>query len=141
MLSTEKKDLDILHMINRYIMQHFKNYNFKVDNGLKETAFLILDNGSSVLGPLSAAQINLGTPFVPDLLDFNHKKIIEYEEEAKPNHGPKIVKRGHFEESNRDTRRDHYYHLAGFSLLKIWENEFKNNTWKDKIDAFLGHVN
>ena len=76
MLSTEKKDLDILHMINRYIMQHFKNYNFKVDNGLKETAFLVLENGSSLLGPLAAAQLNLGTPFVPDLMDFNHKKII-----------------------------------------------------------------
>jgi len=61
----------------------------------------------------------------PDLLEWNNRIIIEYEEEPKPQRGPKIVKKGHTEESKRDSHRDNLYGLAGFRMLKVWESEYK----------------
>ena len=51
--------------------------------------------------------------------------------------GPKIKKKGHWEESKRDSRRDEFYRLAGFRVLKIWEHELKEETWQAKLKDFL----
>lgn len=142
MIPANKSDIEILHKINKYIMDKYPGFNFKIDNGLKETAILILDNGSCLSGAcgFTAAMIKDGSLFVPDMLDFNKKIIIEYEEESKPHRGVKIVKRGHFEESKRDTNRDYYYNLANFKLCKIWESLNKED-WQKKIDDFLNGSN
>ena len=63
--------------------------------------------------------------FVPDLIDFKNKIIIEYQEECKGRQGVlrrrgKINKKGHDEFSDED--KDIFYELAKFNQLKIWEN-------------------
>ncbi len=59
--------------------------------------------------------------FVPDLMDAKHKLVIEYQEEPKPQRGPKIVKKGHDEFS--DLGKDDAYSRAGFKQHKIWESD------------------
>lgn len=81
----------------------------------------------------------------PDILDFEHKMIIELEEEPKPGKiggggGGKQGKKGHVEESKRDSNRDMLYRIAGFKLLKIWESEYKSNSYKEKLNKFLHEV-
>jgi len=49
----------------------------------------------------------------------------------------KLGKKGHVEESKRDSNRDMLYRIAGFKILKIWESELKSNTYKDKLCQFL----
>lgn len=74
----------------------------------------------------------------PDLLDYEHKLIIEFEEEPKPGkRGGKLGKKGHVEESDKDEHRDQLYRIAGFKLLKIWENDYKNGNWKKQLKSFL----
>ena len=58
--------------------------------------------------------------FVPDLINFELKLIIEYQEEPKPYRGAKIIKKGHDEFSDLD--KDLFYELGGFSQCKLWEN-------------------
>lgn len=71
--------------------------------------------------------------FVPDIMDYQNKIIIEFEEECKPNKGGKRRK-GHCDLNNRDVRRDWAYTQAKFSLLKIWESD---RDWKEKLKIFL----
>jgi len=75
--------------------------------------------------------------FCPDLIDYGARAIIEFEEESKPQKGAKIIKKGHFEESKKDTRRDEAYKKAGFEVLKVWETEPNKNA---KIRKFLTDV-
>ena len=76
-------------------------------------------------------------------MDWHRKLIIEYEEEAgkkKGAFGAKWGKRGHTEYTNtRDKRRDDHYNK--FSMLKIWEHELKDETWKKKLFNFLDYHN
>ena len=60
--------------------------------------------------------------FVPDLIDFKNKIIIEYQEESEGRQGVlrrrgKINKKGHDEFSDED--KDLFYDLAKFNQLKI----------------------
>lgn len=66
-------------------------------------------------------------------MDYQNKIIIEFEEEAKPNKGAKRRK-GHFEGNKRDVRRDWYYTIAKFEVLKIWQS---NKNWKEDLKQFL----
>lgn len=62
----------------------------------------------------------------PDLLDYDNKIILEYEEE--PTAGKKMGKmgkKGHTEESEKDTHRDQLYRIGGFRLFKVWQSEYK----------------
>lgn len=115
-------------------------FEFKQDSGSYETAILIHDNGE-IHSPNTICKYEKDEYkiFVPDIMDLENKMIIEYEEEAKPMKGPKIRKRGHWDESKRDTRRDESYHKAGFRLCKIWESSFKDNSWKTKLFQFLSN--
>ena len=70
----------------------------------------------------------------PDIMDFENRIIIEFEEEPKPG------KKGHTEESDKDERRDMLYRIAGFRVLKIWESEYINNSYNTKLYQFLHEV-
>lgn len=73
----------------------------------------------------------------PDILDFYNKIIVEFEEESKPGKkSGKLGKKGHTEESNRDSNRDQLYRIAGFRLCKIWECE-PLNVVEMKLHYFL----
>ena len=77
--------------------------------------------------------------FVPDLIDFKNKIIIEYQEESKGRQGVlrrrgKINKKGHDEFSDED--KDLFYKLAEFNQLKIWENTSPKEQ-KEELKKFL----
>lgn len=77
--------------------------------------------------------------FVPDLIDFKNKIIIEYQEESEGRHGilrrrGKINKKGHDEFSDED--KDIFYELAKFNQLKIWENTHPK-IQKEELRSFL----
>ena len=75
----------------------------------------------------------------PDLLDFENRIIIEMDEEPKPGKKMgKLGKKGHSDESEKDSHRDMLYRISGFRFLKIWESE-KN--WKDLLHKFLLECN
>lgn len=77
----------------------------------------------------------------PDLLDWYNRLIIEYEEEPKPGKpSGKLGKKGHTEESEKDSHRDMLYRIAGFKVLKIWESEFKSNSYLQKLSSFFDEL-
>lgn len=118
-------------------------FNFIVDTNTLEsrTGILINEYGtvikSSGISESDAKQYRKDgfKPFVPDLIDFKNKLIIEWQEEPKPNKGAKIIKKGHDEFSDSD--KDLYYKLAGFKQLKLWES-FSDEENKKALIDFLG---
>jgi len=123
-------DYGNLHKIYRkcvdYCNQENLPYKFKVDSGNYETAIEFWAIGYH--HPPKSANWNYAKSQgneikCPDLLDYDHKLIIEYEEEPKPGKkGGKLGKKGHTEESTKDEHRDQLYRIAGFRLLKFWES-------------------
>jgi len=129
------QDLQKLFEIKNQIQQIDKknHYNFIVDSDTKEgrTRIIIDEFGTWKKMPnLTEEQAyeyrKKGfRQFVPDLIDFKNKIIIEYQEECKGRQGVlrrrgKINKKGHDEFSDED--KDIFYELAKFNQLKIWEN-------------------
>lgn len=107
-------------------------FSFKWDQGDYETRIDISSLGTCFIGNGKLPLIGFEM-YCPDILDYNNKIIIEYEEEAKSNKGAKRRK-GHFEGNNRDLKRDWAYTRAKFDLLKVWESDKK---WKEKLKQFL----
>lgn len=138
-----EKDIGILTEINKKIESFTKEHNlpfkFETDKGQYQTAIEYSAIGydhppkSKSWKELKQKQNEI---ICPDLLDFEHKLVIEYEEEPKPGKRGKLGKKGHSEESNKDEHRDQLYRIAGFKLLKIWETDLKNNNW-EKLYDFL----
>ncbi len=108
-------------------------YNFVIDTDTKEgkTRIVINEYGTWKKVPyLTEEQAEYYRrkgfrQFVPDLIDFKNKIIIEYQEECEGSLGVlrrrgKINKKGHDEFSDED--KDLFYDLANFNQLKIWEN-------------------
>jgi len=129
------QDLEKLFNINHEIKKIDKenHYNFIIDTDTKEgkTRIVIDEFGTWQKAPfLTKEQANEFRKkgfrqFVPDLIDFKNKIIIEYQEESKGRQGilrkhGKINKKGHDEFSDED--KDIFYELAKFNQLKIWEN-------------------
>ena len=129
------QDLQKLFEINKQIKQFDKKkyYNFIIDTDTKEgrTRIIIDEFGTWKKTPhLTEEQASEYRKkgfrqFVPDLIDFKNKIIIEYQEESKGRQGVlrrrgKINKKGHDEFSDED--KDMFYELAKFNQLKIWEN-------------------
>jgi hypothetical protein len=129
------QDLQKLFDINKQIKQIDKEnyYNFMIDTDTKEgkTRIIIDEFGVWKKVPfLTKEQAGKFRKkgfrqFVPDLIDFKNKIIIEYQEESKGRQGilrrrGKINKKGHDEFSDED--KDMFYELAKFNQLKIWEN-------------------
>lgn len=143
------KDLVKLHLVYSAVQSIAKMYGwhfqFKVDDGNFETAIIIgMDGEWKLPGPESMEELKAREfqekLFCPDLIDYYQKLIIEYEELAKPNTGYLGAKmhKGHTDYTNsRDTIRDAYYNKAGFNVLKIFENELKDESWKAKLRTFL----
>lgn len=137
-------DNDILQDINTYIKSLHTPYRFKSDDGSFETAIEFWAMGyyhppRSQNWDESKKRGNQIK--CPDLLEYNHKLIIEYEEEPKPgkNMG-KMGRKGHTSESKKDTNRDMLYRIGGFKLLKIWESEYKDGSYIKKLELFLNGV-
>ena len=129
------QDLQKLFEIKIQIQQIDKKnyYNFIIDSDTKEgrTRIIIDEFGTWKKMPnLTEEQASEYRrkgfrQFVPDLIDFKNKIIIEYQEECKGRQGVlrrrgKINKKGHDEFSDED--KDIFYELAKFNQLKIWEN-------------------
>ena len=129
------QDLQKLFEIKNQIQEIDKEkyYNFTIDSDTKEgrTRIIIDEFGTWKKMPnLTEEQASEYRKkgfrqFVPDLIDFKNKIIIEYQEECKGRQGVlrrrgKINKKGHDEFSDED--KDIFYELAKFNQLKIWEN-------------------
>ena len=135
-----ESDIAILMDINEEIKKLKTKYSFKVDHGKFETAIEFWAMG--YYHPPKAKNWDSNPEIkCPDLLDYENKLIIEYEEEPKPGKkGGKLGKKGHTEESKSDSDRDQLYRIAGFKLLKIWESEYKDNTYVKKLASFLTNM-
>ena len=145
------QDLKKLFEINQQIKKFDKKkyYNFIIDTDTKEgrTRILIDEFGTWEKTPyLSEEQATEYRKkgfrqFVPDLIDFKNKIIIEYQEESKGRQGVlrrrgKINRKGHDEFSDED--KDIFYELAKFNQLKIWENTPQDEQ-NEELKNFLKH--
>tara|TARA_B110000438_G_scaffold5619_1_gene5605 strand:+ start:1622 stop:2068 length:447 start_codon:yes stop_codon:yes gene_type:complete len=143
------QDLQKLFEINQQIKQFDKKkyFNFIIDTDTKEgkTRIVIDEFGTWKKTPqLTEEQATEYRKkgfrqFVPDLIDFKNKGIIEYQEECKGRQGVlrrrgKINKKGHDEFSDED--KDLFYKLAKFNQLKIWENTSPEQQ-KEELKDFL----
>lgn len=114
-------------------------YRFKVDEGTYETAIEFTDDGKLHHPPHSQNWKCNPIIFCPDLLDYYHKIIIEFEEETgAPRAGAKLAKKGHHREGDIDTKRDkkrnEYYRHGKFTVFQIWESD---KSWRKKLKIFL----
>ena len=143
------QDLQKLFEINQQIKQFDKKkyYNFIIDTDTKEgkTRIVIDEFGTWKKTPYLTEEQAIQfrkkgfRQFVPDLIDFKNKVIIEYQEESKGRQGAlrrrgKINKKGHDEFSDED--KDLFYKLAEFNQLKIWENTSPEEQ-KEELEKFL----
>ena len=143
------QDCDRLIELQNYA-NSFPGFHFKVDLGDYETAIefkiivppLCKTGDSQIISicpPIAKDWIKNSEIFCPDLLDYNNKKIIEYEEETgNRRSGARLAKKGHGHPGDlaniRDSRRNSYYENAGFKFLQIWESD---KDWMEKINQFL----
>jgi len=143
------QDLEKLFSINQQIKKiDTRNYyNFVIDTDTKEgkTRIIINEFGAwkkmPILTEIQAKDFRKKgfRQFVPDLIDFKNKIIIEYQEESEGRQGVlrrrgKINKKGHDEFSDED--KDIFYGLAKFNQLKIWENTPLEKQ-KEELETFL----
>jgi len=143
------QDLNKLFEIHQEIKNIDKenNFNFIMDTDTKEgkTRIVIDEFGTWKKTPCLTEEQALDfrkrgfRQFVPDLIDFKNKIIIEYQEESKGRQGVlrrhgKINKKGHDEFSDED--KDIFYELAKFKQLKIWENTSEEEQ-KKEMKEFL----
>ena len=121
-------------------------FHFKVDSGNEETAieFITSMNEERITAyhpPINRDWKKRGK--VPDILDWDHKIIIEYEEETGPRrNGAYLARKGHGHEGDPDTRKDenrnNLYSQAGFRVLRIWESHYTHSAiWKRNLFQFL----
>ena len=133
-----------IHPIYRILTDQCKEYGwpyqFKEDVGSFETAIEFWEMGyyhPPKSKSWNEAKKNGNTIKCPDILDYSNKLIIEFEEEPKPGKkGGKLGKKGHTEESARDTNRDMLYRIGGFKFCKVWESE-PMNVLEAKLHYFL----
>jgi hypothetical protein len=138
-------DIASLFLIKDEIKQICKKrsleYSFRVDMGNYETAIEFI--GNNIFHPPIAKDWSTNPIILcPDLLDYNNKLIIEYEEEiGNKRTGAKLAKKGHHREGDfdnkRDTRRNKFYRRGGFHVLRLWESD---QDWKEKLENFLINI-
>ena len=136
------KDLMSLHRIYEKIKiiskENNLSYNFKVDDGDWETAIEFIGE-RSYHPPISVDWSNNPQIFCPDLLDYENKIIIEFEEAiGNPRPGARLAIKGHNREGDlpnkRDTRRKEFYDDGNFHCFQIWESDDK---WEQKLERLL----
>lgn len=142
-------DIENLHKIYRACTDFSKlaglSFKFQEDSGHKETMIRIWEDGRyekpETDRSLSTVSIPQSRWFVPDVMDFQNKIIIEFDETpGAPRKGARLARKGHDPDGNdiRTSWRDLYYGLAKFRLLKIFDFEFKDEAlWKCKLFRFL----
>jgi len=121
-------------------------YHFTVDDGDYETAieFFFLGDAKTpqweTFHPPYSQNWNENSNILcPDILDYHHKIIIEFEEEVgEPRTGARLAKKGHHREgdmdNSHDTEREYYYKWGQFHTLRIWDSD---TMWKGKLKKFL----
>ena len=142
-------DIETLISINEEIKSICKEnhlpFTFKCDHGSYETAIEFWSMGyfhPPKSNSWEEAKREQREIKCPDLLDYEHKLIVELEEEGgKKRTGAKLATKGHGPQGDitnkRDTNRDYLYRIGGFKVFKIWESEYKDGTWKAKLSNFL----
>lgn len=138
-------DLAVIHPIYRTCVSLTKennwNFQFKVDSGDYETMIEFATfacRHPPVAKDWDTMKLTGSIPICPDILAWNSKIVLEYEEESKRGKSSgKLGKKGHWAESKRDERRDQLYKLYKFRFCKIWESERKNNMVEQKLFRFL----
>ena len=128
----------IYNAANSIIKKHSLLISFTIDHGTYETAIEFVGN-HFFHPPISKNWDSHPQIFCPDLLDWNNKIIIEYEEEiGKPLSGAKLAKKGHQREGDldnkRDTKRNEFYKRGGFRLFRIYDSD---KAWVAKLEKFL----
>ena len=108
-------------------------YNFVIDDRNLATSIFINDAGEVLKHTGTTNQYDYQSlknsgwhHFVPDIIDYDKKVIIEYQESAKRLR--KHTVKGHDELSDAD--KDLYYELAGFRQIKIWDYDTE---WKETL--------
>lgn len=136
------KDLMSLHRIYEQIKiickENNLSYNFKVDDGDWETAIEFI-GAKSYHPPISVDWSNNPDIFCPDLLDYENKIIIEYEEEiGNPKPGARLATKGHNREGDlsnkRDFKRNEFYKDGNYTLFQIWKSD---ENWEQKLERLL----
>lgn len=124
-------------------------FSFKEDTGSMDTMIEFVESKDKVIAihpPNSKSweesKTNGTRLFNPDICDFEHKIIIEFEEETGPKRpGAKMARKGHGHQGDYDTKRDtnrnEYYSQAGFTVFRLWESTYKNENWKILLFDFL----
>lgn len=140
------KDTESLHKIYEKVKSFCKEnnlpYSFKVDDGSFETAieFWALGYHHPPKSENWEASRAAGNEIkCPDLLDFEHKLIIEYDEEGqKKLSGARLARKGHGPEGDipnlRDTDRERLYRLGSFKFLRFYETDLKEENWQKLYD-------
>ncbi len=133
-----KNLFEIYYEVNKIKKKHNLNFHFKIDEGDYETAIEFIEN-KTYHPPISKDWSNHPDIFCPDLLDYENKIIIEYEEEiGNPKPGAKLAKKGHNREGDmpnkRDSRRKWFYDNANFTCFQIWESD---EGWRLKLERLL----
>lgn len=139
-------DYPELHKVYRKCVDYCKKqkipFNFKVDSGSWETAIEFTAIGYHH-PPRSKSWEEVekqGNEIkCPDILEYNHKIIIEWEEEhGSQKSGARLAKKGHSHkgdiDTNRDVDRNMLYRIAGFRLLRLYESD---KDWNKQLESFL----
>lgn len=128
----------IYYEIGSIKKRHGLNYNFKIDHGTFETGIEFTAIGyhhPPISKSWKESKKEGNDIFCPDLLDYENKIIVEYEEEPTAGKkGGKMGKKGHTEESKKDSRRDSFYSIGGFRVFKVWESD---KDWRTNLEQFL----
>lgn len=130
------KDIVPLHQIYQKLLKlekiHNWGFSFKVDNGDYDTAIIFNEEKLGYRRPKeSESWESIKFPLdmrCPDILDYEHKIIIEFEEEGgKRRSGAALATKGHGREGDipnkRDSKRNNYYISNGFRFCRIWQSE------------------
>jgi len=142
------KDSDALHAIyekaKTFCKENDLPYSFKVDNGDYETAiefFYDDEKWHTAYPPIAKNWDSNPTIFCPDILDYSHKLVIEFDEEGQKRlSGAHLARKGHGPEGDilnkRDSRRGDYYSWGKFRVLRFYEADLKEENW-EKLYSFL----
>ena len=143
-----EQDVAKLMEIYKYLLDYCRenqyNYQFIVDLGKYETAIEFMQEGKDhCYPPLSQLWKDVvrdgHTVLVPDILDYDNRIIIEYEEETgKREHGAKLATKGHGHPGDlankRDSNKFKFYKNGKFRCFRLWES---NQEWKKDLAKFI----
>lgn len=142
------KDLERIHPVYRSCIDFCEvielPYKFKEDLGTYETAIEFVEFAFEEYAhyhpPISENWETNPEINCPDILDYDHKIIIEFEEETGPRkNGAHLAKKGHGHEGDLDNIRDskRNLHYKDFRVFRLWQSVYEKEQWKIKLFEFL----